>query len=241
MSYFNLVFPLFSLLLALPAANTSPQTARALPDSTEVVVRSPPADILDAFRDNPDYHYIQDKTRAMTWWEELKQWFFNWLSDLLEASEQGTAWQYFFYGLALLILAFAILQFFKMDVRGLFSSQKKRPQMFYPSSVEQIQARDFLLMADEALQLGNLRIAARMYYMHVLQMLDAQEIIEWQPRKTNQDYLYECRQSIFKPQFARLTYLFDYSWYGDFPVDQHLVEEMRALALDVESIKGARE
>ncbi len=110
----------------------------------------------------------------------------------------------------------------------------------FNAEVEDIKEKDFLLLADQAFQQGDLNHAARMYYMHTLRVLDEREAIVWTPRKTNQDYLAECRLTEVIPRFARLTYLFDYAWYGDFPVDRRVVEEMRRLVVAVEATNGGR-
>lgn len=224
--------------LVQTTADITAYTATVAQDTTEMVLRRPPAEVMEAFLNSPDYQYNRGQPGALSWWQELKQWFFNWLSELFEENEQDTFWSYLLYGVALLVVVYGILKLLKMDARGLFSAQKKRPQGVFLSSIENIQVQDFLLLADQAFQAGNLRVAARMYYMHVLKILDEQEVIVWTPRKTNQDYLSECRLPEIRSQFARLTYLFDYSWYGDFPVDKSLIEEIRSLALSVGAKNG---
>ncbi|MFN3640268.1 MAG: DUF4129 domain-containing protein, partial [Flavobacterium sp.] len=52
-------------------------------------------------------------------------------------------------------------------------------------------------------------------------------IIEWDPDKTNADYLYEIKQPATQRQFAYVSYLFNYTWYGHFEVNQPLFEKSK--------------
>ncbi len=202
-------------------------------DSLAVTVRQPPASILSAYRDNPAYQYRQPADQVLTFWDKLKRLFFDWLNRLMDENSQRGIWEYVIYAIAIGLVLFAILRAFKMDLRALFSP-KKRPVLQAVGLVDELsQSTDFIALAETARKDGDFRLSARMYYMHVLKVLDAGEVIRWSPRKTNQDYVYECRQSDIQQPFRRLTYLFDYAWYGDFPVDQAVVAEMQTLAQDV--------
>ncbi len=229
--------------LAIPLEiNISIQSDRAIqgtalrspaiaPDSTAVVVRSPPAGVLEAYLENPDYNYTRGKNEVASWWDQLKNWFFDFLSEVFDENGQGGIWEFVFYAIALVIFGYAVLSFLKMDARSLFTAKKRSTRKVFAETEEDLREKDFLSLAEGSFQQNDFRLTIRMYYMHVLKLLDEQEAILWSPRKTNQDYLRECRLPEFKPAFARLTYLFDHSWYGDFPVDRLLAEEARSLAV----------
>lgn len=202
-------------------------------DSTAVTVRTPPASILEAYLENPEYNYVRGENRVLSWWDQLRNWFFDWLSDVFEENGQNDIWEFIYYAIALVIFGYAILSFLKMDARSLFSARKRSTRKVFAETKEDLHEKDFLSLAENALQQNDLQLSLRMYYMYVLKMLDEREVILWSPRKTNQDYLRECRLPELMPAFARLTYLFDHSWYGDFPVDRSMVEEAQSLALNL--------
>lgn len=220
-----------SLPLGTVLAQASQPAMQA--DSLAVTVRQPPASILSAYRDNPAYQYRQRTDQALTFWDKIKRLFFDWLDRLMDENSQRGIWKYVIYAIAIGLVLFAILRSFKMDLRALFSPKKRSVSQVVGMADELSQSTDFIALAEAARKDGDFRLSARMYYMHVLKVLDAGEVIRWSPRKTNQDYVYECRQSDIKQPFRRLTYLFDYAWYGDFPVDQAVVAEMQTLAQDV--------
>jgi len=47
-----------------------------------------------------------------------------------------------------------------------------------------------------------------------------QTTIEWHFDKTNNDYLNEIKDSQTKSLFKRVSYIYDYVWYGEFPIDE---------------------
>ncbi|MEM8484141.1 MAG: DUF4129 domain-containing protein [Bacteroidota bacterium] len=232
---FGLYLPASLPTYALAKANPSDQShaSAGQADSIAVAVRQPPTSVLSAYRDNPDYAYRQRTDQALTFWQKVRRMFLDWLSRIFDTNNQGSIWEYVMYGVAIGLVLFAVLRVMKMDFRALFSPRDGPVPEIVELPEELRQETNFIALAEAATNEGHFRLAARMYYMHVLRALDANNIIGWSPRKTNQDYLKECRNSDIHTSFRRLTYLFDYAWYGDFPVDQAHITEMQVLAQDV--------
>lgn len=222
----------FSLILLLTSGAWTPA-----PQDT-VTVRRPPEAVLDAYRTNPDYQYTTRIVQADSWWDELKSWFFRKMAGLFDETGQASYLRFLMYAVVIGLVVFAVLQVFSMDTSRLFSRSRRQPRGMYEGISEALHENDFLEMARQAAAREAYREAARMYYMHVLRMLDAQGHIRWMPQKTNHDYVTECRREDVGPSFVRLTYLFDYSWYGHFPVDRSIVEEMRTLSEVIENRVG---
>ncbi len=203
-------------------------------DTSNVVVRTPQEGALAVYKNNPDFIYLEQSVESLSLWDQIKRWFFDTISELFSDTGDGNFWWRILQVIAFGILILAFLRLLKMDAGGLLNPKSPPARGLIQLDDEILRDTDFLSLADEVRRQGNLRLASRMYYMHVLKVLDENEAIRWMPRKTNQDYLVECRLANFRPAFARLTYLFDYAWYGDFPVDAGVVEEMKTLALSVE-------
>ena len=62
---------------------------------------------------------------------------------------------------------------------------------------------------------GDKRIAIRYYYLWLLQKLNKYHHIKFHPEKTNSDYLYELTNVKYRTSFANLSYIYDYTWYGE--------------------------
>lgn len=64
------------------------------------------------------------------------------------------------------------------------------------------------------------RSAVRYQFLFILKKLSDRKQINWNPEKTNKDYAAELKDGLLKNEFARLSYIFDYVWYGEFSIDE---------------------
>ncbi len=63
-------------------------------------------------------------------------------------------------------------------------------------------------------------MATRYYYLWLLKTLSDRNIIEWDIEKTNGDYLNEISNLELKNEFQFLSYVYEYSWYGEFNLNE---------------------
>ncbi|KMQ68104.1 hypothetical protein ACM39_09620 [Chryseobacterium sp. FH2] len=64
------------------------------------------------------------------------------------------------------------------------------------------------------------RSAIRYQFLFILKKLSDKKIINWNPEKTNKDYVAELKAPHLKNEFYNLSYIFDYVWYGEFSIDE---------------------
>ena len=87
-------------------------------------------------------------------------------------------------------------------------------------AAENIHEMDFATLIEKTKNDGDYRLALRYYYLWLLKKLSAREIIQWNWDKTNTDYFYEIKDNNLRDDFKYLSYVYDYSWYGEFEVDE---------------------
>ena len=75
---------------------------------------------------------------------------------------------------------------------------------------------DFYSSITKAKKENNWRLATRYYYLWLLKSFSDKDIIEWDIEKTNADYLNEISNLELKKEFQFLSYVYEYSWYGEF-------------------------
>ena len=80
---------------------------------------------------------------------------------------------------------------------------------------------------DEAIANGNYRNAVRYLYLNSLKKLSASGKIDWDFQKTNSDYYREIKDVELKTQFQKVSYLYDYVWYGEFAIDEFAFAKAR--------------
>lgn len=64
------------------------------------------------------------------------------------------------------------------------------------------------------------RSAIRYQFLFILKKLSDKKSIEWNPEKTNKDYLAELKDKNQKSSFKDLVYIFNNVWYGEFEVNE---------------------
>lgn len=85
---------------------------------------------------------------------------------------------------------------------------------------EHIENIDLNELITNALSQKNYRLAIRYMYLKALQDLSVKNIIQYHFEKTNTDYYREIADSSLKTNFNRISYLYDYIWYGEFDLDE---------------------
>ena len=225
---------LFALLLGTSALAARAQEAtqdrrpdaseqgQAVPlDSGRVDVRAIPPEALRPFRNDPDFAYDRQAPPANSWWGRLLEWLDKKLYAPLWSPTGNLLIIWTLRILAALGLIYVILKMLRMEPRGLFygRSDRRRPAF---AEIEDIQDLDFDKLISEAVAARDFRQAVRWLYLGALKNLADRDLIRWQPEKTNHEYLRElgAEQAGLAAPFDRLTYLFEYIWYGDFDVDE---------------------
>ncbi len=158
-----------------------------------------------------------------SFWNMILGALSKFFSKLFENTVVANTWHFLIYGLAFLVLIFAISKLFGMNFTNLFYNKREiNRAVEYETIEENIHEIDFNTLIEQAISQGSYRKAVRLYYLKTLKKLSDKEIIDWQKNKTNTDYRYEIQQSNHASAFSEITTIFDYIWYGEFPVDQDL-------------------
>ncbi len=97
-----------------------------------------------------------------------------------------------------------------------------------------MQEEDLKKLITEAIAKKDYRLAVRYHYLSLLKKLVDKDLIDWRPEKTNRDYVSELRSSTFSSDFRKLTFVYDYVWYGNFVPTQN---EFSEIALDFSEFK----
>lgn len=122
-----------------------------------------------------------------------------------------------------LIVIFIVLRSFIDAESGFWNfkrSNKKIGQTLIVEDEENIEENDFEALLNIALKKKNYRLATRYYYLALLQRMTQKEYIKYHKEKTNADYLFELKDEQIRQGFSYLSYIYNYVWYGEFPVDE---------------------
>ncbi len=125
------------------------------------------------------------------------------------------------YVIAGLVLYFIIKFFLKVNARNIIDGKKNKPIVHLSEEEELIKDKDLPKLIQKAISEGNYQLAIRYYYLLLLKNLSDKDFISWQQEKTNEDYIKELSsKKQLHSDFKKLTYLYDYVWYGEFSIDK---------------------
>ncbi|PIF00519.1 MAG: DUF4129 domain-containing protein [Maribacter sp.] len=181
---------------------------------------------LGPYLDNPDFDYEVVGT-DLTWWNNFTTWAGNLFIRFLEwlfGAEKATGYfslllrliPYFLIG----ILLFLLIKFFlSVNSNALFYSKSNEAVVSLSEEEHIIRNEDIDQLIHKALNEKNYRLAIRFYYLSILKQMSEKELITWEIQKTNDDYISELEREELRAPFSVITWLYDYIWYGDFPID----------------------
>ena len=133
-------------------------------------------------------------------------------------------------GIIFLIIAVALFGYivFKLFLsNSSFLSRSRKNIASDIAVVEEEDASDVDSLLRNATKNGNYRLAVRYLYLQSLKRLSERKYIEINTNKTNYEYVTEIRKHKFANEFASLTLQYEYVWYGEYPVDERLFEQIQ--------------
>ncbi|WP_370726239.1 DUF4129 domain-containing protein [Fibrella aquatica] len=207
------------------AAARDTATYAVVNDRTPVGVRSVDADKLRDIQTDRAYQYGDDVPPTASPWQRFLSWFWYKVGELLRTKAYRSVGQYV---LLAGIAGLVIWLLYKAEVlANLFPGRAKHTGLGYETVDENIHQINFSDRINEAVEKRNYRLAIRLLYLQTLKELTDSGLIRWQPDKTNRQYAYELTGNPKRLPFEQLTTLFEYAWYGDFPVDETRFSSIR--------------
>ena len=185
-------------------------------------LRSFDAEQITAYQ-NSDAYYYDRPPPSPGFGEQITRWLMEKLG-IPTARGVYSILDYVIYGLVLIALVMVISQLFKTDVMQLFYKPPPKSSIPYQALNENIHEMDFEQLLTQSIQQKKYRRATRLYYLKALKSLSDKGHIRWKLHKTNHDYQTELDATPLGKPFSDITYLFDYTWYGNFPVDEQEFE-----------------
>jgi hypothetical protein len=113
---------------------------------------------------------------------------------------------------------------------GLFRKRNEeiRDDMNDELDTEDIFAINYQKEIDKAASQGNYRLAIRLMFLRLLRDMAEKNIIQYKQDKTNFDYLLQLQPTIYYNHFFRITRNYEYSWYGQFEVNEETYQAIRS-------------
>lgn len=126
--------------------------------------------------------------------------------------------------LIIIIVALILWRLVKMgliDTAG-FSGKRKLKRQFDDgyNILENDLEHNYDKLISDAVSQKNYRLAIRLLFLKNLKILSDREMIVWDKKKTNNNYIYEISDGELRKKYAQNSLIFDYVWYGEFEIDE---------------------
>lgn len=199
---------------------------------------------LEQFRNNPDFNYEEALPKAPDWWISFKNWianivikFFEWLFGVEKAVGAFNAFLQVLPYILLAVLLFILIKFFlSVNARAVMHAKKNQAIVALSEEEHIIKNEDIQQLIENAIGQKDYRLAVRYYYLYMLQLMSEKEFIVWELQKTNDDYKLELQKQELVQPFATSTRLYNYFWYGEFPIDETKYKKAEANFLSLKHL-----
>lgn len=224
-------------------------SARVQYDSSTISLRQPDNKTQEDIYATDEWKYITEQPKPKgekSFFDRLLDQLIKSLFDDVSESDldpdgsalNTTNWWTIF----IVIIGAALLVFFVLKATGtgsnlLFKGKTKRKEIVDASLDDvDIHAIDYTSAIEGAKLRKDYRYAVRLWFLRSLKSLTDRELIKWKMDKTNSDYYYELRGSQLQKEFGSISLMYDYIWYGEFPVDE---QKYQAIEPDMEKFYGS--
>jgi len=206
-------------------------------DTTQILEKRSFEDNLADKYTGEEFNYNIKDGEAQNLLERFLNWFFQMLRDTFGINLPPGLMQvmeYIVYILMGALVIFLLVRFFSGENLSSIFTRKATSIIDINLSEEHIENVDLEALIKQALKQKDYRLAVRYHYLKALKTLSQKEIIDWHFEKTNWDYQREISIPLIKSIFKEVSYLYDYIWYGEQPIDEIKYEavETRFSALE---------
>jgi len=192
-------------------------------DSSPITEKQFTEDLSQKYQGN-DFDYNSSlEGEAQNFIARAIKWLVNKIADTFGFDIDPGTYQiieFILYGIFIVFALYIIIRLLVGTNASSFFSKKSSqlaPLTFQEEHIESVDLDHFIR---EALALKNYRLATRYMYLKALKELSFHNYISWQFEKTNQDYYNEIENPQLKKYFKKVSYLYDYVWYGEFHLDE---------------------
>lgn len=219
------------LFFGISTAQAKPEQKPVLPkksivlktDSSKIEIRKIDTQAVKNYSKQKDFIYDDVAPETLSWWDRFLHWLGNLLSKVFGTAIGGGFLKYLLIAIAIALIVFIVMKLIGIDFKVL--TEKSKPlEVPFEESLENIHEINFDEQIEKALQSENYRLVVRLLYLKTLKRLSDLEVIAWLPEKTNQAYIQEIKNETNQLEFSKLTYQFEYIWYGDFFIDKQSFE-----------------
>ena len=199
---------------------------KKIPVSNEVVFPKKFAENFQSKYKSEEFDYTTIKPRESLWEKmkkkiaEIMRAIFGEVDPLKTSNYAEIILRFFAIIIIGLVIYFLLKFLLGKDGNYFFGKKNKKLNIAEQDLEENIHEINFPNSINDFERKKDYRSAIRYQFLFVLKKLSDKKLLEWNPEKTNKDYLAELKDKNQKSEFKELVYIFNNIWYGEFEVDE---------------------
>lgn len=168
-----------------------------------------------------DFDYSINKPKESLW-QKFKKWLGELLNDWFQSNSLRGANDFFY--VLLRIIAIVLIGFvlyviirFVLSRNGnwVFSKKSKKLNPEDRTITENIHELDLPSLIKNYEDKKEYRSAVRYQFLFLLKLMTDKNMLEWDPEKTNRDYIRMLDGNVLQSDFQNLSFVFENVWYGE--------------------------
>ncbi|MCL1033899.1 DUF4129 domain-containing protein [Elizabethkingia anophelis] len=168
-----------------------------------------------------DFDYSVNKPKESLW-QKFKKWLGELLNDWFQSNSLRGANDLFY--VLLRIIAIVLIGFvlyviirFVLSRNGnwVFSKKSKKLNPEDRTIIENIHELDLPSLIKNYEDKKEYRSAVRYQFLYLLKLMTDKNMLEWDPEKTNRDYIRMLSGNALQSDFQKLSFVFENVWYGE--------------------------
>jgi len=192
----------------------------------EPVVKEPPVfrsvspERITLYKKDRDFAYANDPS----WWkqEETEDWQNRF--TFYKLWDSSAFFRVLIYTLLAGLVLFGLFRIITDNKMHLFYKTPRKLRSGEEDPVTDLGEEDMEKKIGEALQAKDQKLATRYLFLKALQLLKGRELIRYQARSTNAEYLAQMKGQPQEKGFRFLAGAYEYIWYGDFSLNESRFE-----------------
>lgn len=195
---------------------------------------------LEELRADSDFQYEVIKPDPKGAFQRFIERIQNWFARLFASEASQTIIDILFRLLLVVAFIYFVMKLAGVEISTVFKPNKAK-KLDYEINEERLSDIDFEKEITLAIQSKQWRFAIRLIYLNSLKFLSDHSALEIKKGKTNREYVYELGNSPQVQDFERLSFIFDYTWYGHFEANSEITNRAQAYLSEISKRGGSRE
>ncbi len=183
---------------------------------------------IEHYKEEKAFNYLSEIEND-SWWTRFKSWLglkYQQLIEWLFGEYEANSLVAFFlmllpYIIIGVVIGLIIWLFIRLNPGPSLLGETETPAVYLSDEERLVHSMDLSSLIEAAIKNRDYRLAIRYYYLKLLKRLHQQKLINYEFQKTDSEYLVELKDENFRLPLKRVMRIYDFIWYGNFPVSEN--------------------